>query len=122
MLLFNIILFQLGQKGTTVLNMDPSTYQTGLIELKLEQCNGILTWSSKEGPTVSFQETNELSSGLKMKYITKCKDNLINMKEGFIDMTTLKTVELGFVDMLVVPKRTLSAISSCFKVYISSHY
>ena len=122
MLLFNIILFQLGQKGTTALNMDPSTYQTGLIELKLEQCNGILTWCSKEGPTVSLQETNELSSGLKIKYIMKCKDNLINMKEGFIDMTTLKTVELGFVDMIVVPKRTLSAISSCFKVYISSHY
>ena len=73
-------------------------------------------------PQGFVQAVGILSAEETLSKFTKCKDNLINMKEGFIDMTTLKTVELGFVDMLVVPKRTLSAISSCFKVYISSHY
>ena len=97
--------------------MDPATYQTGLVELKLEQCNGTLTWCSPKGPRVSFQKSSELSPGLKMKYTTKCKENITHLDEGFIDMTTLKTAELGYVDMLVVPKQTLSDISSCFKVY-----
>ena len=52
-----------------------------------------------------------------MKYIMKRKENLINLSEGYIDTTTLKTVELGFVDMLLVPKQTLSAINSCFEVF-----
>ena len=96
--------------------MDQSTYQTELVELKLEQCNGMITWSSVKNAQLSFQETAELSPGLKMKYTTKCKENVIHLSEGFIDMATLKTVELGYVDMLVVPKQTLSDISSCFKV------
>ena len=111
------ILCQLAQVGTSVLHMDYSTYQTELVKLKLEQCNGIISWSSVKDPhQVSFQETNELSPGLKMKYTTKCKANVIHLSEGFIDMKTLKTVELGYVDMLVVPKQTLSDISTCFKV------
>ena len=115
----NPYLFQLAQVGTTVLHMDPSTYQTGLVELRLEQCNGIITWSSQRGPQVSCKKSNtELSPGLKMKYTTKCKENVIHLEEGFIEMTNLKTVELGYVDMLVVPKQTLSDISSCFKVCV----
>ena len=99
--------------------MDHSTYQTELVDLKLEQCNGMISWSSVKDPhQVSFQESAELSSGLKMKYTTKCKTNVIHLSEGFIDMKTLKTVELGYVDMLVVPKQTLSDISSCFKVQL----
>ena len=97
--------------------MDYSTYQTELVKLKLEQCNGIISWSSVKDPhQVSFQETSELSPGLKMKYTTKCKANVIHLSEGFIDMKSLKTVELGNVDMQVVPKQTLSDISTCFKV------
>ena len=96
--------------------MDPTTFQTGLVELKLEQCNGTITWCSPKGHTVSFHKTNEVSPGLKMKYTTTCKENITYLDEGFIDMTTLKTVDLGFVDMISVPKQTLSEISSCFQV------
>ena len=110
-------MFQLVQSGTSVLHMDNSTYQTELVELKLEQCNGMISWSSLKDPLqASLQETDELSPGLKMKYITKCKANVIHLSEGFIDMKSLKTVELGNVDMQVVPKQTLSDISTCFKV------
>ena len=35
-------------------------------------------------------------------------------------MVTLKTVELGGVDMLTVPQATLADISACFKVRNSS--
>ena len=53
---------------------------------------------------------------MKLKYATVCRENITYLDEGFIDITTLKTVELGSVDMLAVPKQTLSEISSCFKV------
>ena len=53
---------------------------------------------------------------MKLKYATICRENITYLDEGFIDMTTLKTVELGSVDMLTVPKQTLAEISSCFKV------
>ena len=97
--------------------MDHSTYQTELVELKLEQCNGLISWGSVKDPRkVSLKETDKLSPGLKMKYITKSKANVINLSEGFIDMKSLKTIELGNVDMQVVPKQTLSDISTCFKV------
>jgi len=112
---FDFSALKLAQIGTTVLHMDPTTFQTGLVELKLEQCNGTITWCSPKGHTVSFHKTNEVSPGLKMKYTTTCKENITYLDEGFIDMTTLKTVDLGFVDMISVPKQTLSEISSCFQ-------
>ena len=107
---------QLSHLGTTVLHMDPTTHQTALVHLKLEECNGTISWSSPKSPSITFQKTKEISPGLKLKYATICRENITYLDEGFIDITTLKTVELGSVDMLTVPKQTLSEISSCFKV------
>ena len=100
--------------------MDPSTYQTAFVDLKLEQCNGTLTWAAPRTheSVISFQKPKEISPGLKMKYTTTCKENITYLDEGFIDMVTLKTIELGSVDMLTVPQQTLSDISACFKVDI----
>ena len=96
--------------------MDTTTHQTALVHLKLEECNGTISWSSPKSPSITFQKTKEISPGLKLKYATICRENITYLDEGFIDMTTLKTVELGSVDMLTVPKQTLAEISSCFKV------
>ena len=104
--------------GVSVLHMDPSTFQTEKVKLKLELCNGTITWASQRGPSVTLQNNNnqEICFGLRMKSTTKNKEGIVHLTEGFIDVLSLKTVELGFVDMLSVPKRTLSAISTCFKV------
>ena len=110
-------MLQLAHCGTTVLHMDVSTHQTALVELRLEQCNGTLTWSTPKGIHLSFnQSTKDISAGLKMKYTTSCKENITYLDEGFIDMVSLKTVEMDPVDMLTVPKQTLADISSCFQV------
>ena len=114
------VLFQLAHVGTAVLHMDPSTHQTALVDLKLEQCNGTITWSCPKGSEFTFQKSRDISPGLKMKYTTTCKENITYLDEGFIDMVTLKTIELGCVDMLTVPQQTLADISSCFKVSIST--
>ena len=110
----------LAHAGTAVLHMDPSTHQTTLVDLRLEQCNGTITWSTPKGINLSFNQTKDISAGLKMKYTTSCKENLTYLDEGFIDMVTLKTIELGSVDMLTVPQQTLADISSCFKVSIDT--
>ena len=107
---------QLSHLGTTVLHMDTSTHQTTLVHLKLEECNGTISWSSPKSPSITFQKTKEISPGLKLKYATICRENITYLDEGFIDLTTLKTVELSSVDMITVPKQTLAEISSCFKV------
>ena len=57
-------MLQLAHSGTTVLHMDVSTHQTALVELRLEQCNGTLTWASAGSQE---QEGSEISAGLKMK-------------------------------------------------------
>ena len=111
-------MLQLAHVGTAVLHMDPSTHQTALVDLKLEQCNGTITWSCPKGAEFTFQKSRDISPGLKMKYTTTCKENITYLDEGFIDMVTLKTIELGCVDMLTVPQQTLADISSCFKVSI----
>ena len=80
----------------------------------MEKCNGTLTWSLPN--TLSDQKTKHISAGLRLKYMTRCKENITYLDEGFIDMVTLKTVELGGVDMLSVPQATLADISACFKV------
>ena len=116
----NFSSLQLAHAGTTVLHMDPSTHQTTLVDLKLERCNGTITWSTPKSINVSFQKTKEISAGLKMKYTTTCKENITYLDEGFIDMVTLKTIELGALDTLTVPQQTLADISSCFKVSCSS--
>ena len=107
---------QLAQGGTAVLHLDPGTHQTTLVQLRLEQCNGTITWTSPKNPSITFNERKEISPGLKMKYATTCKENITFLDEGFIDLTSLKTVELGCVDMLTVPKQTLAEISACFQV------
>ena len=99
--------------------MNPSTHQTQLVELKLEQCNGTITWNSPKTQDMLLHNPDELSPGLKMKYTTPCKGNLASLDLGFIDLTTLKTVDLGYVDMLSVPEEILSRISSCFKVILT---
>ena len=96
--------------------MDPTTFQTEPVKLKLEECIRTITWHSSKGPEISLRKNNELSPGLKLKYTIKCKDNIAHLREGFIDIGIMKTIELGFVDMLSVPKQTLSVISACFKV------
>ena len=108
-------MFQLSHLGTTVLHMDTSTHQTALLQLKLEECNGTISWSSPNNPSITFEKTKEISPGLKLKYATSCRENITYLDEGFIDMTTLKTIELGSVDMMTVPKQTLAEISSCFQ-------
>lgn len=107
-------MFQLAQCGTTVLHMDSSTHQTAMVSLKMEKCNGTLTWSLQN--TSGDQRNSHISAGLRLKYITRCKENITYLDEGFIDMVSLKTVELDPVDMLTVPKQTLADISSCFQV------
>ena len=94
--------------------MDSSTHQTALVNLKMEKCNGTLTWSLPN--TLSDQKTKHISAGLRLKYMTRCKENITYLDEGFIDMVSLKTVELEPVDMLAVPKQALAEISSCFQV------
>ena len=114
-LLVNWFLLQLSHLGTTVLHMDTSTHQTALLKLKLEESNGTISWSSPTNPSITFEKTKEISPGLKLKYATSCRENITYLDEGFIDLTTLKTVELGSVDMTTVPKQTLAEISSCFQ-------
>ena len=108
-------MFQLSHLGTTVLHMDTSTHQTALLTLKLEESNGTISWSSPtNNPSITFEKTKEISPGLKLKYATTCRENITYLDEGFIDLTTLKTIELGSLDMMTVPKQTLAEISSCF--------
>ena len=90
--------------------------QTALVELRLEQCNGTLTWApSKDKPS-------DISPGMKMKYTSGARENITYLDEGFIDLSTLKTVELGYVDMLTVPKQTLLAISNCYRSSSGNSY
>ena len=109
---FNWFVFQLSHLGTTVLHMDTQTHQTALLTLKLEECNGTISWSSPTNPSITFEKTKEISPGLKLKYATTCRENITYLDEGFIDMTTLKTIELGSLDMTTVPKQTLAEIRS----------
>lgn len=106
--------FQLAHCGTSVLHMDASTHQTAMVSLRMEKCNGTLTWSLQNTP--SDHKTQHISAGLRLKYMTRCKENITYLDEGFIDMVSLKTVEMDPVDMLTVPKQTLADISSCFQV------
>ena len=105
---------QLAHCGTIVLHMDASTHQTAMVSLRMEKCNGTLTWSLQN--TSSEHKTQHISAGLRLKYMTRCKENITYLDEGFIDMVSLKTVEMDPVDMLTVPKQTLADISSCFQV------
>ena len=106
----------LAHHGTSVLHMDTSTHQTALVELRLEQCNGTLTWApAKDKPS-------DISPGMKMKYTSGARENITYLDEGFIDLSTLKTVELGYVDMLTVPKQTLLAISNCYRSSSGNSY
>ena len=90
--------------------------QTALVELRLEQCNGTLTWApAKDKPS-------DISPGMKMKYTSGARENITYLDEGFIDLSTLKTVELGYVDMLTVPKQTLLAISNCYRSSSGNSY
>lgn len=109
--MFNV---QLAHCGTTVLHMDSSTHQTAMVSLKMEKCNGTLTWRLLSA--ASDPKTQHISAGLRLKYMTRCKENITYLDEGFIDMVSLKTVEMDPVDMLTVPKQTLADISSCFQV------
>ena len=57
-----------------------------------------------------------------MKYTSGARENITYLDEGFIDLSTLKTVELGYVDMLTVPKQTLLAISNCYRSSSGNSY
>lgn len=106
----------LAHHGTSVLHMDTTTHQTALVELRLEQCNGTITWATPR------DQPADISPGMKMKYTSASKENITYLDEGFIDLSTLKTVELGFVDMLAVPKQTLLAISNCYRSSSGNSY
>ena len=86
------------------------------MELRLEQCNGTLTWAPAK------EKAFDISPGMKMKYTSGARENITYLDEGFIDLSTLKTVELGFVDMLTVPKQTLLAISNCYRSSSGNSY
>ena len=82
----------------------------------MEQCNGTLTWAPAK------DKSSDISPGMKMKYTSGARENITYLDEGFIDLSTLKTVELGYVDMLTVPKQTLLAISNCYRSSSGNSY
>jgi phosphatidylinositol phospholipase C epsilon len=106
----------LAHHGTSVLHMDTSTHQTALVELRLESCNGTLTWAAPR------DQPADISPGMKMKYTSAAKENITYLDEGFVNLSSLKTVELGYVDMLTVPKQTLLAISNCYRSSSGNSY
>ena len=99
----------LAHHGTSVLHMDTSTHQTALVQLRLERCNGTLTWAAP------VDMPQDISPGLRMKYTSSTRENIPYLDEGFINLSSLKTVELGYINMLTVPKHTLQAISNCYR-------
>jgi hypothetical protein len=104
--------------GTTVLHLDPDTHQICPVFLKLENCNGTVTWfrppwtdprkptSGGTGSTGVFINTDDsttnldriedsVSPGLRLKYTNRSGESIVYTDEGYVDLAHMKDLVGG---------------------------
>eukprot|EP00095_Tigriopus_kingsejongensis_P008940 snap_masked-scaffold199_size265817-processed-gene-1.12 protein:Tk08940 transcript:snap_masked-scaffold199_size265817-processed-gene-1.12-mRNA-1 annotation:"1-phosphatidylinositol -bisphosphate phosphodiesterase epsilon-1-like" len=98
--------------GTTILHFEPDTHQVLPVFLKLERCNGTVTWcrppwsdprrsssfmsSSPDDNGTSVDNIEDaVSPGLRLKYTNRSGESLAYTDEGYIDLMHMKDLSLS---------------------------
>ncbi|XP_064077346.1 1-phosphatidylinositol 4,5-bisphosphate phosphodiesterase epsilon-1-like isoform X2 [Macrobrachium nipponense] len=105
----NLHTLQILHHGTTVVHWDPESGRSCLVYVRLERSNGTLTWSrppwsalraghsSSQPDYILGANPEELvSPGLILKYSVSPELSGGSPEEGFVEISCLKEVELGF--------------------------
>ncbi|CAL4059438.1 unnamed protein product, partial [Meganyctiphanes norvegica] len=107
----NLHTLQILHHGTTVVHWDTESGRSCLVYLRLERCNGTLTWCkppwsalkaahSSSQPDYQLSNTPEdwVSPGLLLKYSMSPELSGGTLEEGFVQITCIKDVEQGCRD------------------------
>lgn len=100
--------------GTTVLHFEPDSHQVLPVFLKLEHCNGTVTWcrppwsDPRRASSTSFMSSSPddngttldtieeaVSPGLRLKYTNRSGESLAYTDEGYIDLMHMKDLSLS---------------------------
>ncbi|XP_037802088.1 1-phosphatidylinositol 4,5-bisphosphate phosphodiesterase epsilon-1-like isoform X2 [Penaeus monodon] len=108
----NLHTLQILHHGTTVVYWDPESGRSCLVYLRLERCNGTLTWcrppwsalktghsSSQPDYILSANPEDLVSPGLLLKYSTSPELTGGSPEEGFVQIACLKEIEPGSRDV-----------------------